>query len=69
MVAYGHLNSRFVFFMTKEEVKNNLIPHRNRFDDNKQWRDAFKIYNDFHGTTLKPNCGRCFEKVREWLER
>jgi hypothetical protein len=53
--------------MTRTEVKNNLGAQIYRYDNTQEWRDAFLLYNAVHGTKLKPNCGKCFEKVKEWL--
>ena len=57
--------------MTKEEAKTNLTPWMHKFRDNKEWRDAFTLYNQETGSTLKTtsNCGKCFQIVREWLRR
>jgi len=55
--------------MTKEEVKNNLISSGliNRFKVSYWWSQAFNLYNSHKGSNLKPTCGTCFKKVKEWL--
>jgi len=41
----------------------------NRYRNEHWWRVAFEAYNKASGSNLKPTCGRCFGKVKEWLER
>jgi hypothetical protein len=55
--------------MTKEEVKNRLIESGliNRFKNHPLWVQAFNLYNSHKDANLKPTCGTCFKKVKEWL--
>jgi hypothetical protein len=57
--------------MTKEELLNQMKASRehNTMGNTKLWREAFKMYNEAHGTNLKASdgCGKCFNKVAEWL--
>jgi hypothetical protein len=55
--------------LDKEEIKNRLIQSGliNRFSNEKLWQMAFDEYNKATGSKLKPNCGTCFVKVKEWL--
>lgn len=62
----------FAFFMDKQEIKNRLEQSGliNRFKgDQKLWQMAFDAYNSATGSKLKPTCGVCFTKVKEWLNR
>jgi len=52
------------------EIKKRLIEGGliERFrGSEKLWQLAFKEYNFANGTNLKPNCGRCFQKVKEFI--
>jgi len=55
--------------MTKEEVKQKLIDTGliNRFRNDHTWIQAFNLYNSTKGANLKPSCGTCFKKVKEWI--
>jgi hypothetical protein len=57
--------------MTKEEVKKRLIESGliNRFKQAPLWNMAFNLYNSTKGESLKPTCGTCFKKVKEWILR
>ena len=57
--------------MDKQEIKNRLEQSGliNRYRNEKLWQLAFDAYNKEQGTKLKPNCGVCFTKVKEWLNR
>jgi len=57
--------------MDKQEIRNRLelsgLIHR--YKSEKLWVLAFEAYNKETGNKLKPNCGKCFTKVKEWLYR
>lgn len=55
--------------MSKEVIKNKLIETGliNRFKNHVLWVQAFNLYNAEKGANLKPTCGTCFKKVKEWL--
>lgn len=56
--------------MEKSEIKKRLQESGliERFRGNeKLWQLAFKAYNEENRTNLKPNCGRCFQKVKEFI--
>lgn len=56
---------------TKHELLNLMKASRelNVFDNTKQWRKAFELYNAATGNHLKTSdsCSRCFISVKEWL--
>lgn len=62
----------FISVMDKEEVLNRLRIARevNVMDDTKNWKDAFKLYNEAHGTKMKAEdrCSKCYQKVLDWLQ-
>jgi hypothetical protein len=41
----------------------------NRFTNVYWWQKAFDEYNLASGSKLRPTCGMCFKKVKEWLEK
>lgn len=55
--------------MRKSEILHNLQSAGllNRFKNCQQWREAFLLYNAVNGSNLQMNCGRCFQKVKQWL--
>jgi hypothetical protein len=58
--------------MDKKEILNRLTESGliNRYKGSeKLWQLAFDAYNVSNGTKLKANCGVCFSKVKEWLNR
>lgn len=59
--------------MSKEEVYNALKSSReiNTFANSELWRQAFDLYNTHTGGSLrvKDMCPKCFNKVKEWLEK
>lgn len=58
--------------MDKQEIRNRLEQSGliNRFKgDQKLWQLAFDWYNKETESKLKPNCGVCFKKVKEWLNK
>jgi len=58
--------------MDKQEILKRLNESGliNRFKGSeKLWQLAFDAYNSSNGTRLKANCGVCFTKVKEWLNR
>jgi hypothetical protein len=57
--------------MSKEEIKQGLVAAGlwHRFKNVYWWQRAFDEYNLASGSKLRPTCGVCFKKVREWLER
>jgi len=57
--------------MDKAEIKKRLIESGliHRFRNEKLWQLAFEEYNKASKSNLKPTCGRCFGKVKEWIER
>lgn len=58
--------------LDKGEIKNRLIEAGliNRFKgDQFLWQEAFRMYNEATGSKLRPTCGVCFAKVKEWLDR
>jgi hypothetical protein len=55
--------------MTKSEVKAELKA-KGQFDTNTRnelWTVAFKLYEQATKNKLSTSCGRCYEKVRGWL--
>jgi len=55
--------------MTKAESLEQLRPFLHRYTDNVQWKNAFRLYNEVHGTKLRPDCGKCYTAVKEWLQK
>jgi hypothetical protein len=59
--------------MSKEEVHNALKASReiNTFSDSRLWREAFDLYHQNTGVRVwaKDNCSKCFNKVKDWLEK
>ena len=57
--------------MTKEEIKTKLLTTGliNRFKLDPTWVEAFLMYNEEKKAKLKPSCGSCFKKVKEWIMR
>jgi len=59
-----------IYYMDNAEIKKRLQEGAliERFRGNeKLWQLAFKSYNEANSTNLKPNCGRCFQKVKEYI--
>lgn len=58
--------------LDKQEIRNRLeisgLIHRFKGSE-KLWQLAFEEYNKATGSKLKPTCGVCFNKVKEWLNR
>jgi len=59
--------------MTKDEILNALKASReiNTFSNTPLWSAAFDLYNAQAGDKLriKDNCSKCYNKVKEWLEK
>jgi len=58
--------------MSKEELMTGIKSsgYWNRYTkDSYWWQKAFDEYNLASGSKLRPTCGGCFKKVKEWLER
>ena len=55
--------------LTKEQIKEALVStgRIHRFTSDNLWLQAFKIYNLEKKSSLKPSCGSCFQRVKEWL--
>jgi len=65
-----------LYFMTKQSLIDRLKSARdwNHYrNDSKNWEDAFLFYNASHGLDgkerLRMSCSRCFQTVRDWLEK
>lgn len=58
--------------MNKEEVLNALRSSREvgTMDDTRNWKEAFRLYNELHGTKMKAEdrCSKCYQKVLDWLQ-
>ena len=59
--------------MNKDQLRNHMLSngtiHR-AGSDRPEWQQAFKIYNDeFPGNRLVMDCPRCYQKVKEWLQK
>jgi hypothetical protein len=57
--------------MSKEELKKGLQAAGlwNRYRNEYWWQKAFDEYNFASGSKLRPTCGMCFKKVKEWIEK
>lgn len=55
--------------LTKEEIKKALVDSGkiHRFTSDNLWLQAFKSYNTENKSSLKPSCGTCFQRVKEWI--
>lgn len=55
--------------LSKEEIKTALVNTGsiNRFRSDNLWGQAFQMYNSERKENLKPTCGTCFKKVKEWI--
>lgn len=56
----------------KTELLNTLKASRdwNTNGNTPNWRRAFAAFNAANGTKLSDyGCSKCFEKVKEWLQR
>jgi hypothetical protein len=56
--------------MDKQEIKNRLIAARELQTANrgsKNWKDAFKAYEQATGIKLDIGCNKCFQRVLDWL--
>lgn len=55
--------------MTKAEILIEL-KKAGQFDSSRKtplWEIAFTLYNTANNSKLRPSCGGCFNKVRNWL--
>lgn len=58
--------------VTKQELLEALRANRSLqvFDStNKLWEKAFKMYHQATGQNLDLGCGKCYERVKTWLEK
>jgi hypothetical protein len=57
--------------MDKEGVREKLYETGliHRYNSDQIWKRAFKIYMEATGDRVDIGCGRCYTKVKEWLER
>jgi hypothetical protein len=56
----------------KKDVLDRLLISRevHTMDDTKNWKDAFKLYNEFNGVKLaaEDRCSKCYQRVLDWLQ-